>query len=397
MSVEFALEGCSLDAAGWDALLDGWAAEQPPGELFREPVLVKGQGFLLGRGSVRGVWVDLVGTRLDLKLCSLASRADWRMAYEVVRRAVVQGGGVFVRENGDRLGAPELGPERADADCVAETVVIVRMVAAQLAKAGGITLPLDRFGVSVEPGDLPAACTPADVPALEERLAARVARYAVAFAADTMLMVNGVRLSTWARIPTLVGPKVDLVAIQGLDQPVPLARLRELLGARAEDAGGSTYLPELREPADAELIAAFGREGVDIDAWGQAHGKPSMASAAREAEAAPSGDAVAAQQEQIGRAIIRAITEVARVGDPGQVRRALVREGIREAHADLALDVIGQVLRGLLASPGDIVGAGVKVQAELSDRGLPRELAGLAVMALTPLAQAMTRSGGPKA
>src|SRR5690606_15547507 len=110
---------CSLDEDAWNEVLEGWAADR---ELFEEPGFTNGEAFLLAEGSLRGVLLTRRDGDVDVRLSALASRADWRNAYAVVREALTRGGGTFTREDGQTLTADELTPEAAEEAAVKDFV-----------------------------------------------------------------------------------------------------------------------------------------------------------------------------------------------------------------------------------------------------------------------------------
>jgi hypothetical protein len=358
MSVEFTLTGCALDEAGWDALLEAWAADRA---LLTEPQLVRGHAHLLAPGSIRGV---VLARRddgaVDVRLSALASRTDWRLAYSLVRQALARGGGTFTHEEGHTLGPDALTDAAADAGAIRDFA----FAAGAAASAGGgqeVLLPVGAFSLAVAPGELPAALTEAEVPAVEERLAARVARYAGAFHAATLVLgVEGkqVRLSTWARIPTLVAAKADLVAVQGIEDPIPREALLEVLGPRAERTGDHVYLPGLDDAEDGELLGKLRGASVSVEAFVEAHRDRLEADTPSDA---PGG--AAGFQADVRRAA-RAVAEcLVGGGDPKDARRDLLRDGMNKDTVDAVFAAAGVLLQIIQEAGGFNERAGAAILA----------------------------------
>ena len=389
MSVEFDVCNSSLDHDAWEELLADWADELAEDELFREPVFQQGVAFLLGTGSIRGASLELdpESDVLHVRLNALASRADWRRAFQVLRRALEQGGGELVREDGTAFSAAQLTDELADELAVADFAATVAMIHPNL-QQGPATLPLDAFGLVLAPGDLPPSCAPQEVPALMARLATRVERLADAFPAQTFLLRGGLRLTTWAKIPTLVG-KADLVSIEGLPKPVPLDRLAQLLGARAEPAGEDVLLlPELDPTRDQELLRALEAAGVDMDAWARDQGYevPEGGYTGAGAAGGEEQGEVPALYAPLAGAIARVVMAASQGEDPRVVRRNLVRDGVDEQTADLSLHVVGRILGELFDEEGQpATRTSDELVALLVEDGLPETLAQLGVTAVSRL------------
>lgn len=397
MSVEFDVCGCKLDADGWDEVLAAWEATQE-GELFREPVFQEGTAFLLGKGGIRGAALSLDGDVVHLRLNALSSRADWRRAFQVVRRALEKGGGNLVREDGQSFAAAQLTDAQADEQATTDFCATLGMMRASF-QQGSAALPLDAFSLVLQPGELPGSCTPAEMPAIEARLAAQVARYAEAFPAATFVLKGGLKLTTWARIATLVGP-ADLVSIEGLEEPVPLEELKKVLGPRAEDAGeGVTFLPELTDSAeDQALLGTLRGVSTSLEAYARARGieLPSDAGELDDEDGLDEEDLggdMPAIYAELAQAIGRVVQAAMTGQDPRAVRRALIKDGASEQSADLALHVVARILGELM---GDGSGQPAQrtpeelVQALVAD-GLPP---GVAAVAVGAMADALGGEGG---
>lgn len=379
MSVQFTFEESALELDAWDEVLRTWSGglEEP---LFDEPCFVREQAQLLGPGSIRGVLLWREGARIQLRLNALASRADWRMAYAVARVGLEEGGGVLAREDGRRLEAKDLTPERADADAVEDFCFVSRAVQESL-KEGNATLPIAAWALVLRPGDLPICADAAQVAAAEGPLAARVARYAAAYVPSVMVLVNDVRLTTWAQIPSIIG-RAHVVAIEGLDAPVPLERALALLGDRAEDVGdGLWYFPELEAERDRALLTALRAESVELERWADANKERLEADAAAAAErgqgaqAEPEGDPFAPIRD-LARRIVSGM--VARKG-PDELRRELVRQG----HPADTVDVVFMVLsRALEAFQGPQPPTPPEALDALVEEGVPAPLAEAVLLAL---------------
>lgn len=385
MSVEFDVCGCKLDADGWDEVLSAWEGEQE-GELYREPVFQEGTAFLLGSGSIRGATLSLEDDGVHLRLNALSSRADWRRAFQVVRRALEKGGGSLVREDGQSFAPGQLTDAMADEQATTDFCATLGMMRDSL-KDGPAALPLDAFSLVVQPGELPASCTAAEMPAIEARLAARVARFAEAYPSATFVLKGGLRLTTWARIATLVG-QADLVSIEGLERPVPLEAVKRVLGERAEDGGeGVTYLPELTDdPRDAELVRRLGEAAVDLEAYARERGIELPSDEGEldddgEGPLEPADEAdLQALYGAVAAAVARVVAGAAQGQDPRAVRRALLKEGADEQTADLALHVVARILGELMGPDGQPHERSPEelIEALIGD-GLPPGIAAVAV------------------
>lgn len=377
MSVEFTVEGNVLTLDDWDEVLRAWSDDRDEA-LFEDPCFVREQAALLGPGSIRGVLLRVDGGALRVRLNALASRADWRMAFEVVRRGLERGGGALVREDGRRYEARDLTPERAEADAVHDFLFASRAVRDSL-QEGAATLPIAAWGLVLREGDLGACEDAAQVAAAEAALAERVARYAEAFVPSIMVLTDDVRLTTWARIPTIVG-RAHLVAVEGLERPVPVEAARALLGPRAEDVGGGLwYFPELDAERDAALLAALDRASVDREAWAAEHRDRLAADAAAAAEeratAAPGGDPFEPVRE-LARRIVAGMVE-RRSAD--QLRRELVRDGYPADTVDVVFLVLSHALSAFQAPQPP---APQQVLEALVAEGVPGPVAEAVLLAL---------------
>lgn len=353
MSVEFTFAGSSLTVDDCDEVLQAWSDERDEA-LFAEPCFVRGQAQLIGPGSIRGVLLAHEDGQLQVRLSALASRADWRMAYEVMGRLLAQGKGVLKREDGLALGKDDLTPERADQDAVRDFCTSTTALQASLGEDGSAELPIAAFSLILQKDEVPACADAAQVGALEATLSPRVARYAEAYPASTMVLMNDVRLTTWARIPTLVG-KAHLIAVEGLDLPIPAERVRELLGARVEEVGRDLwYLPGLDEAADADLVASLRASGVDLETFAAENRERIAADAleandAQEAREAAGDTDLADPLSAMRQLASRLIEGMAARRSPEDVRRELIRDGVPAETVDVVLMVLGRALQAFSA------------------------------------------------
>lgn len=394
MSVEFTLTGCELDADGWDALLQEWSAGE---ELYGEACFVDGGAHLLGAGSIRGVQLlEGADGAIDVRLAALSSRADWRRAYAVIRRALERGGGTFTREDGEVLAAEALTPEAAEEAAVRDFCFAVQSVTHALSEGHEPMLPVGAFMLELQASDVPSPCRPEDVPAVEARLAERVARYAVAFAASTLVLgVAGkrVRLATWARIPTLVAADVHCVAVQGIEEPIPTERLLELVGARAERLGGAAeggriYLPELDEEADRELLASLQEASRPLETLVAELGSALPDDDPAEAGRARGGDAAALLADARRAARVLAEVLLEQGGEVEDAKRRLLREGVPEDTIGAVFGAAGVCLT-VLKEEG---GATPRAAARLAEAGLPPALVEVILAELGQAVGAQPRS-----
>lgn len=383
MSVEFTFEASSLTIDACDDLLQSWSEAR--GEaLLTEPCFVRGQAQLLAPGSVRGVLLAHEDDQLQVRLSALASRADWRMAYEVMGRLLAAGEGVLKREDGQALTASDLTPERADADAVRDFCFSAQALQPSLGEDGSAELPIGAFSLVLQRDDVPPCADASQVEAVERKLSARVARYAEAYPASVMVLTNDVRLTTWARIPTLVG-KAHLIAVEGFDHPVPAERVRELLGARAEEAGRDLwYLPGLDDAADADLLAALRASSIELEAFA-ARNVERIAADALEASTARDAEEAAGETDLVDpltamRGLAdRLIQGMAARRSPDDVRRELIREGVPAETIDVVLMVLA---RALQAFAGDAPPEPPAVFEELVAEGIPAPLAEAVLLSL---------------
>ncbi len=366
MSVEFTLSGSSLDADRWDALL---AKARREHDLFSEACFVDGAAHLLGPGSIRGVVLSEEEEGIGVRLSACSSRADWKLAYAVVRAALEEGGGTFTREDGETLAAADLTPEAAEEAAVKDFCFAAQVLRQSLSEGGGPSLPIGAFTLQVRDEDVPAECRPEDVPEVERRLAERVERYALAFAASTLVLAvagKRVRLATWARIPTLIGD-VHLVAVEGLERPVPLPRLLELMGDRVERVGAGEregyYLPELDQVDDAELLAALGESSLAPEQYVEAHGEELE----EDSGAAGGGEAMLAGMQQAAAAVAQGLVAGR---DVQELKRELLREGLAEDMIDAVFGAAGVILKAIQQQGG----LNERSAQQLANSGLPSVL-----------------------
>ncbi len=274
MSVEFTLRGNRLSVQEWDQLLADWAGSREE-ELYELPAFEGGEvAHIWGPGSIRGavLFFNSRDKTVDLRLSALSSREDWRIGFELLRRALTGGGGSVQHENGELYGPEMLAAPRAEAEAVADFCSTVTAMGASFKDKDmtAAALPLGHFSLPITADDL-RPCTAEDAHEIEARLASRVEKYAGAYQASIFTMTDDVKVATWALIPTLIG-NVDLVALPGPegidDEPahLPLEKLKELLGARAEDLGEAVYLPQLDEAADKALLESLRAATVPLPA-----------------------------------------------------------------------------------------------------------------------------------
>lgn len=268
MGVDIELSGNKLRLEAWNKILGAWA-EQRDDDPFVEAEFQSSGGdghfaWLWRKGSIRGVGLtwNAKSRELACRLNVLSSRADWINAFTVLRAALKHGGGTLTIE-GDEVGPDELTKERAIERATHDFVACAPMVARQ----GATRLPIVLFEVDVDGAEL-SACTRENFGQIEKRLADRIESYATAYRSGTMTLQSGHRLTSWARIPTLIDKRVDIVDLPVTDPmkhpsesvSLPLATLLELLGDQAVDLGSVYYLPEVSDD-DAAAIDRFKQAG----------------------------------------------------------------------------------------------------------------------------------------
>lgn len=270
MSAEFTIVGSQLHWADWPvAFVD--AANQGGTGGYGYPEMLDGQStlWLLPQGGVRGVSVQQDERLFRLRVAELASRADWRLAYSLMRLALARGEGTWRR--GDvALGTADLLPEVADAAFEQTFPQDLATFRARLREADRIALPISSFyELRLSPGDLPVDESPEACAAL---LAKGVARYAEAVPAESTVLSNGYRVTNWSFVATIVR-EADYVALhaktpEGEDTQVivPYPTLVAALGDSSEPCGPETlYLPELDGGAAAQLLTVLLDQQVTVE------------------------------------------------------------------------------------------------------------------------------------
>lgn len=359
MSVEFTLKGCRLSLARWGRLLERWV-EARGLEPYEPPRFEGGEddatAYLFAPGSIRGVVLRYHGGRVELRLSALASRLDWQMAFSLMRAALTKGGGQLVRESGEVYGPEDLGKEAASAEAARDFAASAGMIAAQLREGGELSFPAGSFAVPLRPA-LFRGFTPERAREVERALVRRVRELAGAFRASTLVLRGGVRVAAWALGPSIVD-EVDYVVVE--EANVPLDRLRELLGERAEALGdGKVLLPALDRRADRKLLARIRAAGIPDD------------------ELVPRGsvDQAPTSADVIER-VARALVENMFLGnDPAVVTRSLEAAGMEPGLAQDLVLLLARVVVALLhegRDPDALVD-------ELVDEGLPAEQAAAAL------------------
>lgn len=399
MSVEFTLTGSSLTLDDWDRLIAARYDEELNGEL-EASFSASGISHFLVPGSVRGVLLYHDGSPrlITLRLGALSSRADWRAGYALVAEALSEGGGAFEREDGQTLAGEALSEGLADEHALADFVPTVQSVRGMFESdeaEGEIALPLGRFSLRLEASELPAACGAEDAHALEAALAERVQRYAPAFHANIFVLEGGVKVGTWAQIPTVLGSTTHLVAcsaFEGAQGLIPADRLPELLGERVERLGnGGLYLPQLELADEPELRAALEQELVEVEVWAEANAER-LAEEAKAAAQTPGTRLVGMDDEetQTHRAMLKLVAVCMMTGQQEPLED-LERQTDAETVGSM-VQLIGMTLQRMM---GEDPNAGElrdpqTVFQELNAAGVPSALAALALEAIAEVLQ-----GGP--
>lgn len=254
MSVEFTLHDNRLDLERWNDLLAAWEQKRAD-ELYEPAGFSDGTALVWGKGSTRGFLLAYEPKATVARFNALASRTDWVRGFHIMRSAVRDGGGYWERETGEIYGLDQLVPEQAREEATKDFVFSAKALTKEPA-----WLPFAHFELPIEREQFRGKLD--DV---EAALAARVEKFATAYASGTMLLKGGRTVTTWALIPTIVGV-ADVVAIDWKDGlHVPLPKVKAILGARAEPLGEeATYLPELDAKRDAAVLAALEKASVDF-------------------------------------------------------------------------------------------------------------------------------------
>lgn len=399
MSVEFTLTGSSLALADWDRLVEARYDEELNGEpeaSFSE----SGMSHFLVEGSVRGVLLYHDGSPglITVRLGALSSRADWQVAYELVREALGEGGGSFEREDGQVLTAEALSAQAAQEQALADFVPTVQSVRGMFEseEAGGeIALPLGRFSLRLDASDLPAECGEAEALELEAILAERVQRYGPAFHANLFVLEGGVKVGTWAQIPTVLGSTTHLVACSAFEHEqglIPADRLPELLPDRVERLGnGGLYLPQIELAEEPELRAALEQELVQVEAWA-AENAERLAEEAEAAARRPATRLIGSDDEETEthRAMLKLVAVCMMTGQQEPLED-LERQTDAETVGSM-VQLIGMTLQRMMGEDpeaGELRDPQIVFQ-ELNAAGVPSALAALALEAIAEVLQ-----GGP--
>lgn len=393
MSVEFTLSNCPFTPGDWDSWLDAWGEGR---EFLQEPYFQDGVAHILVEGSTRGCLFSRAGDDVHVRLGAMSSRLDWRMTYEIVRGALAEGG-TFTREDGVVFTAAELTDEAADALAVTDFCFSVDAVKRSLgdSEQSSVQLPHGAFNLQLAASDLPETCGPEEVPAVEALLAAQVSRYAPAYRPMTMVLEGGARVTSWARIPTLIG-KAHLVGIESLDNPVPRDKVLEILGDRAEQVGdGVYYLPELDLEADSELFTALRAESVDVAEFVTANADRIAAEAEEEAERQAAQVSPDALDDPTGEAAMRPFVELVATAmraaqGPAEVSATLVGAGLSPELADGFVGVVIEVISRLTGEGPQTAEAIVE---GLVKEGVPTPIA---FAALRVVVELNAGDGGPQ-
>lgn len=256
MSVEFTLHDNRLQLRQWNELLAAWEQKRAD-ELYEPAQFSDGKppvALIWGRGSTRGFLLAYDPKGTVGRFNALASRTDWVRGFHVMRSAVRDGGGFWERETGEIYGLDQLVPEQAREEATKDFVFSAK------ALPENASIPFRHFDLSV-----PRAQLRGKLDDVEAALAARLEKYATAYASGTMVLQGGGRVTTWALIPTII-QDADVVAVDWKDGlHVPLPKLKAILGARAEPLGDeATFLPELDPKRDAAILAALEKANIEF-------------------------------------------------------------------------------------------------------------------------------------
>jgi hypothetical protein len=204
MSVEVGLEYV-YDLAD---VLGDWSLDGHPDALADANIQLSADGMsatvFVPEASIRGF--SITAEELPyVRINSMASRADWQLAYS------------FVRFAADRNANPELPAEElTDEAAVARGTAELRSNVAVLQSilygrgTGAVALPIRHFAVDVTRADLPEGSV--DLDALEGVLIGRVARYAKARVPSVLTIDGSIDAVVWSG-EALLTLEVDCVIL----------------------------------------------------------------------------------------------------------------------------------------------------------------------------------------
>ena len=277
MSANLKLSGNNLDLDEWNTVIEEWSAGRE-GELFGEPQFEPRDGrpptvFVRGRGSIRGFFVSLEDAYVDVEIPGLASPADWKRSYSLLKAAIEAGGGHLVHDEGQSYGVEDLTQERAEADSVRYTELMLSAVRSRYEKgASSLSLPTPHFDLRITPSDVSG-----ENGEIIGTLASRFERYETAFRPSMLFSQGDKQGVAWALIDSIL-PKVDWVTIPGEDPNahchVEWADVCELLGDKLENVGGNRFFFPGADHLGPELVSSLrgrgetsqaGNEGKDLE------------------------------------------------------------------------------------------------------------------------------------
>jgi hypothetical protein len=264
VSVEFYLEDHSLKQDDWQSLLNTYCIDNDV-DVHEEITFHGDVAQVLFPGSIRGFTVNLDSdTTARVRLNSLASRSDWKVAFGVMKQAVDQGGGTLNKE-GEPVDTANLLPEHAETECMADFAFALGSLRSSM-EEGSAALPIAHFSCRISPGDLAGAKAddPESLLAVEARLQDKVSDYVCAFTASVITATlddKEVKICNYHHEPTLFHKEVDYVSMHGTSRDVeglvPREKVEEILVAYLQDAGDFWYLPTINFGGKAELWEAL--------------------------------------------------------------------------------------------------------------------------------------------
>lgn len=273
MSTTFKLSGNRFDRKSWDAELKkllrgevGWVPLKCMEGLSPQTTVdpsKEGRFLLLGKGSSRGVLVELGGDHVSLELMLLSSDVDWGACRWLLAVGSKLGAEVTA-EDGQHLGVEELGREafqtRSQHALRAELV----MSRGIIAKDGGdkLRFPVAHFELSLSRDDLNTL----ELDPIMDLLVKQCFLYGNAYIAQRMEVQapDGTRSKQahYSGISTLVADGIDGMTFGGPDgyytiDAVPMARVKQILSKHITATGRYLHFPPIhwnQEPALMEAL-----------------------------------------------------------------------------------------------------------------------------------------------
>lgn len=207
--------------------------------------------------GVRGVTVRENGEGIDLSLPTGFSKADFELAWDLMRMGAKHGASAIDEEEV----ALDFSEEQISAITARQSGFYWSSLMSLLADGQESTLPVGgRLHLTVTAADASNGAV-----GLERALVERMARYSNVFVARPMqgeMDGVGVTFSNYGHMASLIQSEVDLIMAKGeqgdvIGRPVPASHFFSVLGDRAENLGPWTYVPAIDFDAEPDLLAAL--------------------------------------------------------------------------------------------------------------------------------------------